>query len=120
MVSRQLRYSRNSIVMAAKTILGSNQRMGDGKWRNSCLIMTPGAFSGANLVFNVAADAAEMVNMSYAWLVQIIWIEGGIMALLTRWSPVFTMMMTHRTISSKTLMQLMVNGSWAIHLYQNW
>ncbi len=78
--------------------------MSDRKWGDGCLVVTPGAFRGTRFVLYVAADAAEMVNVSYAWLVQIVWIEGSAMALLAGRSLVSTIMMAHSTILSNTLM----------------
>jgi hypothetical protein len=108
MVVRQPRYSGDSILMAAETVFRSSQRMSNREWRNSRLVVTPGTFHGTHLILSVTTDTTEMVNVSYAGLVQIVWIEGGVMALLAGWSFVSTIVMAHITILDNTLMQFVV------------
>ncbi len=69
MIGGQPRHLRNCCPVAAKTVPPPSQRMSDGEWRDSRLLVAPGAFRGTRFVLYVAADAAEMVNASYAWLV---------------------------------------------------
>ena len=93
--------------------------MSDGEWRDSRLLVAPGAFRGTRFVLYVAADAAEMVNASYAWLVQISWIEGSAMALVAWRRPGATTVVADGAIVSNALMQLVAKVGWSIHLHQN-
>ncbi len=119
MVSGQPRHLRNFCPVATETVPSSRQWMSDGEWRDGCLVVAPGTFRGARFVLYVAADAAEMVNVSYAWLVQIIWIERSFMALLAGWSLVSATVVADGAIASNALMQLVVKVGWSIHLHQN-
>ena len=119
MISRQPRHPRNFCPEATETVPSSRQRMSDGEWRDSRLLVAPGAFRGTRFVLYVAADAAEMVNMSYAWLVQISWIEGGAMALVAWRRPGATTVVADGAIASNALMQLVAKVGWSIHLHQN-
>ncbi len=108
MIGRQPRHSGDSIIMAAETVFRPGQWMGNGERGNSRLVMTPGTFRGTRLILSVTTDTTEVLNVGYAWLVQIVWIEGGVMALLAGWSFVSTIVMAHITILDNTLMQFVV------------